>query len=155
MPMGAQMRCPRLRLNLARYVAMIGLVVASVARDTQVTAGVRRLQGNESGFRAGWNGEASSPPMLWRGFSGCMYAGLPGDNSSCGGSYSSGLGAGKRCSTCSSWATAIKAITAKKWPLGSRIWAGQKIVSEGSKIGRVRTGCLGLVEKAQYLHTPF
>ena len=43
----------------------------------------RRLQGAELGFPAGWNGEATSPPMLWRHLSYCMCAGLQGDRSTC------------------------------------------------------------------------
>lgn len=115
-------------LRLAQSHAIVALVVAQQQQppppsgaDRLPERSVRRLQGSESGFPAGWNGEAASPPMLWRHYSGCMHAGLPGDNSSCPG-HPPGRGsdldrgtAGKGCSSCNSWAAAIKAITAKNW----------------------------------------
>jgi hypothetical protein len=107
-------------LRLAQSPAIVALVVAQQQQppppsgaDRLPERSVRRLQGSESGFPAGWNGEAASPPMLWRHYSGCMHAGLPGDNSSCPG-HPPGRGsdldrgtAGKGCSSCNSWAAAI------------------------------------------------
>ena len=71
-------------------------------------------QGTEPGFAPGWNGEAASPPMLWRHYGGCMRAGLPDDNTSC-----AKVAAGHGCTTCGTWATLIEAVTAKKWPQGA------------------------------------
>jgi hypothetical protein len=111
-------------LRLVQSAALVGLAVAVVQRpllsdeDGDPAEHRRRLQGNESGFPAGWNGEAASPPMLWRQTSTCMHAGLPGDNSSCpGGLAGSPIGgtAGRTCSSCTSWAAAIKAIASKNW----------------------------------------
>ena len=54
----------------------------------------------------------------------------------------------------------VQELEAAPWCLSAAValtWApglGGGIVSERLEIGRIRTGCLVLVEKVQYMHTP-
>ena len=120
---------------MMHMAAALALCVALAAGGIHVQA-----QGNEAGFESGWNGEAVLPPMGWRSWNAmgaCIKSGLPGDGSNCtlpdgtpplqpvpAGGANGGLGSRSGhhyCAhSCGSIASAVDAITARKWSVGGK-----------------------------------